>query len=180
MRAVYEDAKLTSRQIGAILGIPDRTVRDRLRRYRITPRTRGGWNREDRVTVPAHVLEVLCSDLGLSAAEVGLRMGVSVNTVLRSAHALGVPVRSGGVVPLAGPDQIELVSALYADPLVDAALTAHRIPRVPAGGPVSQRFPVPATLTTQLAQRPAARRAPPPCRFPSIRPRWLAPSGRAS
>lgn len=34
--------------------------------------------------MPAHVLEVLYSELGLSAAEVGLRMGVSVNTVLRS------------------------------------------------------------------------------------------------
>jgi len=104
------------------------------------------------VTVPAHVLEALYSELGLTAAEVGLRLGVSVSTVLRSAHALGVPVRSGGVVPLAGPDEIELVSALYADPLVVAALIAHGIPRVPAGGPVSQRFPVPVPLTTQLVK----------------------------
>jgi hypothetical protein len=152
MRALYEDARLSSRQIAAIVGMPERTVRDRLRRYGITPRTRGRWNREDRTTVPAHVLEVLYTELGLTAAQVGLRLGTSVNTVLRSAHALGVPVRSGGAVQVAGPEEIELVSALYADPLVDAALTAHDITRVPAGASISERFPTPAPLTTQLVK----------------------------
>jgi hypothetical protein len=152
MRDLYEDARLSSRQIGAILDMPDRTVRDRLRRYRITPRTRGGWNREDRATVPADVLKVLYSELGLTASEVGQRIGMSVNTVLRSAHALGVPVRSGGAVPLPGPRQIELVSALYADPLIDAALTAHGIPRVLARGAISQRFAVPVPLTSPLVK----------------------------
>jgi hypothetical protein len=36
--------------------------------------------------------------------------------------------------------------------LVVATLTAHGIPRVPAGGPVSERFPVPVPLTTQLVK----------------------------
>ncbi len=152
MRDLYEDARLSSRQIAAIVGMPERTVRDRLRRYQITLRTRGGWNREDRVTVPAHVLALLYSELGLTAAEVGQRIGVSVNTVLRSAHAQGVPVRSGGAVQLAGPDEIELLSALYTDPLVDATLSAHGVPRVPTGGAVSQRFPEPVPLTTPLVK----------------------------
>jgi hypothetical protein len=152
MRDLYEDARLSSRQIAAIVGMPERTVRDRLRRYGITPRTRGGWNREDRVTVPAHVLEALYAELGLTAAEVGERVGMSANTVLRSAHAWGVPVRSGGAVPLAEPEEIQLLIALYADPVVGAALTAHGIHRVPAGGPVSQRFPAPMPLTSVLVK----------------------------
>jgi hypothetical protein len=152
MRGLYQDARLSSRQIAAVLGIPERTVRDRLRRYGITARSRGGWNREDRTTLPAEVLRTFYGELGLTAAEVGQRLGMSGDKVLRSAHALGIPVRSGGAVPLPGPEAIELVSALYADRLVDEVLTAHNIPRVPSGGPVSQRFPEPVPLTTPLVK----------------------------
>jgi hypothetical protein len=152
MRDLYEDAKLSSRQVAAILAMPERTVRERLRRYGITARTRGRCNREDRKTVPAEVLEALYSELGMTAAEVGHRLGISGNTVLRDAHALGIPVRSGGAVPLPGPDEIELVAALYADPLIAAVLTAHGIPRVPAGGSLTDRFPRPVPLTTPLVK----------------------------
>jgi hypothetical protein len=152
LRELYEGARLSSRQIAAILGMPERTVRDRLRRADVSTRTRGGWNREDRVTVPADVLRVLYVELGMTAVEVGQRLGLSGGTVLRSAHALGVPVRSGGAVPLSGPGEIELVSALYADPPIAGVLTAHDIPRVPAGGSLSQRFPEPLPLTTPLVK----------------------------
>lgn len=152
MRELYEDSRLSSRQIAALLGMPERTVRDRLRGYGVSARTRGGWNREDRTTVPADVLTTLYSQLGLTAAEVAERLGTSRNIVLRSAHALGLPVRSGGAVPVTGPAEIELVSALYADPLIDAVLTAHGVPRVPAGAAISDRFPAPVPLTTPLAK----------------------------
>lgn len=152
MRKLYEDAKLTSRQVAAVLGMPERTVRDRLHRYGIAARTRGGWNREDRVTVPSGVLDTLYSQLGMTAAEVGQRLGMSRNAVLRSAHVKGVPVRSGGAVPLPGPEAIELIGALYDDRLVDAALTAHGVPRVPPGDSISQRFPQPVPLTTPLVK----------------------------
>jgi hypothetical protein len=42
---LHEVARLSSRQIAAITGLPERTVRDRLRRYGIRVRSRGGWNR---------------------------------------------------------------------------------------------------------------------------------------
>jgi hypothetical protein len=132
--------------------MPERTVRDRLRRYGIEARTRGKWNREDRATAPAPELRALYEERGLTAAEAGQRLGVSGNTVLRSAHALGVPVRVGGVVPLPGPTEIELVSALYADQLIDAVLTVHDVPRVPPGGPIAVRFPRPVPLTTPLVK----------------------------
>jgi hypothetical protein len=152
MRKLYQEAGLNSRQIAAVLDMPERTVRARLRRYGVKTRTRGGWTREDRAIVPAGVVRLLYGELGMTAAEAGRRLGVSADKVLRAAHAYGIPVRSGGAVPLPGPDEIELVRALYADPLIDAVLTAHAIPPVPPGGPVSERFPEPVPLTAPLVK----------------------------
>ncbi|MGH3187922.1 MAG: antitoxin Xre-like helix-turn-helix domain-containing protein [Streptosporangiaceae bacterium] len=152
MTELYEIGGLSSRQIGAITGLPERTVRDRLRRYGVRPRSRGGWNREDRRTVPAAVLRDLYERLGLTAAEVGRLIGVSANTVLRSAHDLGIPVRTGGAVPLPGADEIELVRALYADGIIASVLRAHDIPQVPPGGPIWERFPRPVPLTAPLVK----------------------------
>ena len=86
--------------------------------------------------------------MGLTAAQVGELTGMPGSTVLRSAHAQGIPVRTGGIVDLPGPDRIELVRALYADALVAAALAAHDVPQVPPGGPIWERFPEPIPLTT--------------------------------
>lgn len=61
--------------------MPERTVRERLRRYGITARTRGGWNREDRRLVPAEILDDLHTRLGMSADQVGSRLGTSRSTV---------------------------------------------------------------------------------------------------
>jgi hypothetical protein len=72
--------------------------------------------------------------------------------VLRSAHALGVPVRSGGAVPVQGPEEIELVPALYADPLIAAVLDARDVPRVPPGAPLWGRFPDPVPLSAPLVK----------------------------
>jgi hypothetical protein len=149
---LYEVARLSSRQIAVITGLPERTVRERLRRYGIRARSRGRWNREDRRTVPAETLHDLYEQLGMTAAEVGQLIGTSRNTVLRSAHALGVPVRTGGAVPLSGPDQIELVRALYEDDLIASVLDAHDIPRVLPGGPIWQRFPEPVPLSSPLVK----------------------------
>jgi len=152
MTELYQVARLSSRQIAAVTGLPERTVRERLRRYGIRARSRGRWNREDRQTVPAETLRDLYEQLGMTAAEVGKLIGTSRNTVLRSAHALGVPVRTGGTVPLSGPDQIELVRALYEDDLIASALDAHDIPRVLPGGPIWHRFPEPVPLSTPLVK----------------------------
>jgi hypothetical protein len=97
-------------------------------------------------TVPAEVLDDLYTRLGMTADEVGRRLGTSRNTVLRSAHAFG------GAVPAQGPEEIEMVEALYADPLIAAVLDARDIPRVPPGTPLWQRFPDPVPLTTPLVK----------------------------
>ena len=147
---LYEVARLSSRQIAAVTGLPERTVRDRLRRYGIPARSRGRCNREDRKTVPAETLRDLYEQLGMTADEVGKLIGTSRTTVLRSAHALGIPVRTGGAaIPLSGPEEIELVKALYEDDLIASVLDAHDIPRIAPGGPIWERF------RASSAERPA-------------------------
>ncbi|HEX3958657.1 MAG TPA: hypothetical protein VHZ03_18850 [Trebonia sp.] len=150
--SLYQDTRLNSREVSVLLGIPERTIRDRLRRYGIPARTRGGRNREERRLIPAEILIQLYIQLGLPATEVGRRLGTSGMVVLRSAHAYGLPVRTRGTFGGDEPEEIELIDALYADRLVAEVLRQHGIARVPAGGPIHSRFPVPVPLTTPLVK----------------------------
>jgi hypothetical protein len=138
---LYVRRRLSSTEISALTGIPSRTIRDWLRAGGVPTRTRGPINREDRLAAPAEALIKLSVRGGLSAAETGLLLGVSLRVVLRTAHDLGLPVRIGGPPPRHGPAEIELVDALYADPLVRGALERHGIAAVPAGGAIWERFP---------------------------------------
>jgi len=141
---------MPSTQIARIAGIPARTVRERLRARGVPMRTRGRWNREDRVTVSLDDLAALYVRAGLSAGEAGSVLGVSRRIVLRSAHDQGLPVRVGGPPPARGPSQIELLTALYADPQVRRVLNRHGVPVVKEAGPIWERFPVPHRLTSDL------------------------------
>lgn len=152
LATLYVESGLTSAQISALTGVPERTVRERLRARGARMRTRGRFNREDRVTVPADVLAELYIRAGLSAADVGRLLGLSGQTVLRSAHDQGLPVRIGGPEPSLGPTEIELIDALYADWLVEQALARHGIARIPEPGPVWQRFPTPLRVSPELAE----------------------------
>jgi hypothetical protein len=149
---LYQQARLNSVQIGALTGIPDRTIRGRLKAKGVRTRTRGRINREDRLAIPVDTLTELYVRAGLSAAETGKLLGVSRHVVLRTAHDEGFPVRVGGPEPRHGPSAIELVDALYADPLVQDALTRHGITKRPPGGPIWHRFPEPLDVTPELAE----------------------------
>ena len=149
---LYVRSSFTSGQISAVTGIPERTIRDRLRARGVRMRTRGGGNREDRAAVPAEALSRLYVEAGLSAAETGRRLGVHGRVILRSAHDQGLPVRIGGPEPRSGPSEIELIDALYADPLVRHVLSRHALAPRPAGGPVWQRFPVPVDVGPELVK----------------------------
>jgi hypothetical protein len=142
--------RLSTPEIGKLLGIPERRVRDRLRRYGIPARTRGGWQREDRRSLPAETVRLLYQVHGLSADNVGRKLDASRKIVLRTAHDLGMPVRASAAAALSAPDEIQLIDALYADDLVRATLAGHGIAEVPAGGPIWQRFPRPVPLTREL------------------------------
>lgn len=104
---LYVGQRLSTPQIGEMLGLPDRRVRERLREYGIQARTRGGWQREDRRALPAEALQLLYHVQGLSADDVGRKFGTSRKAVLRTAHDLGLPVRTGGTVAPSGPDEIQ-------------------------------------------------------------------------
>jgi hypothetical protein len=147
---LYRNQRLSTPEIAKVLGIPQRRVRDRLRRYGIPARTRGGWQREDRRSLHAGTLQVLYQEYGLSADDVGRKLDTSRKVVLRTAHDLGLPVRTGGSVAQSGPDEIQLIDALYADELIRGTLAEHQITEVPAGGPIWHRFPQPIPLTRHL------------------------------
>jgi hypothetical protein len=149
---LYRDEGLTSVQIAELTGIPDRAVRDRLRASGVHMRTRGRLNREDRLAVPAEALAELYVHAGLSAAETGRLLGVSRQVILRTAHDQGLPVRVGGPEPRRGPAEIELVDALYADPVVQQTIARYGLVRRPAGGPIWQRFPLPVSVSPELAE----------------------------
>jgi hypothetical protein len=151
MEDLYVRRRLASAQVAALTGVPERTVRGRLTAGGVVLRTRGRCNREDRLTVAAEELTGLYVELGLSAAETGRLLGVSGQVVLRAAHDQGVPVRVGGPASRRGPAEIELVDALYADLTLRRALDRHGVRRVPAGAPISLRFPVPQRLGPELA-----------------------------
>ena len=151
MTDLYLQLRLSSTQVGQLVGLPARTVRDRLHACGVPMRTRGRCNREDRILIPQADLADLYVRRGLTADDVGRVLGVSRRLVLRSAHDVGLPVRVGGPPPGRGPSKIELIEALYADPMVGEVLTRHGVPRVPPFGPIWQRFPVPHVLTAELA-----------------------------
>ena len=150
MGALYLQQQMPSTQIAELTGIPDRTVRARLRARGVPMRTRGRYNREDRVTIAPDDLSALYVQAGLSADEAGKLLGVSRHIVLRSAHDQRVPVRIGGPPPRRGPSEIELLTALYADPQIRRVLNRHGVPVVTLAGPIWKRFPVPQQLTTEL------------------------------
>ncbi len=147
---LYVSQRLTSREVGARLGMSERTVRDRLHEWRIPVRTRGWANREDRTVLPIEAVESMYLEEGRSAVEIARQFGTSGHVVLRMAHDNGWAVRLGGPPAKNGPIEIELVEALYADPQVTAVLTGSRIACVPAGAPIWVRFPAPVPLTSDL------------------------------
>ena len=149
---LYLRSNLSSGQISALIGVPERTIRGRLRARGVPMRTRGRSNREDRAAAPVESLTRLYVSAGLTAAETGRRLGLPARVVLRTAHDQGMPVRIGGPIPRHGPSEIELIDALYADSLVQRALSRHGIARRPSPGPIWQRFPVPVDVGLELAK----------------------------
>lgn len=150
MAHLYVDQRIPSTKIAEMAGIPDHAVLRRLRRLGITIRTRGCNNREDRTVISGDDLLALYVQGGLSSDEAGSMLGVSRKIVLRSAHDQGLPVRVGGAPPTRGPSEIELLTALYADPQVRSVLQRYDIPAVPHAGPIWERFPEPQQLTAAL------------------------------
>jgi len=147
LRELYVQRGLSSTEIARMLGMKPRTVRARLAEAGIARRHRGNRPPSARKTLAEADLDTLYVKAELSAEEVGRVLGTSRGAVLRNAHETGLAVRVGGPPPRSGPESIELIDALYADPLVAAALERHRVPVRAAGGRLRERFPEPVPLT---------------------------------
>jgi hypothetical protein len=150
MSHLYLAERMPSTQIAELTGLRDDTVLARLRARGAPIRTRGRFNREDRVSISPGKLTALYQRAGLSADEAGKLLGVSRRIVLRAAHDQGLPVRVGGTPPASGPSEIELINALYSDPDVHDTLKRHGVPVVAQAGPIWRRFPDPHQLTDRL------------------------------
>ncbi|MGQ4511536.1 hypothetical protein [Streptomyces sp. DW26H14] len=148
---LYVKQGLTSTEIGERLGMSERTVRQRLAAYGIPRRRKGHAGQILRRQLPLPDLRDLYVRRELTAEHTANRLGTTRGVVLTNAHELGLSVRLGGPAPATGPRAIRLVSALYADSLVRAALRRHHVPVVPAAqGRLRERFPTPHPLTGEL------------------------------
>lgn len=152
LTALYVEHGLSSTQIGTLLSMNPRTVRDRLAEAGIARRSRGHRPRTVRRTLRSDDLEQLYVRAGLSAQQVAVLLGVSRGVVLANAHDLGLPVRVGGPAPSRGPGEIELIDALYDDDLVARTLARHGVPVRRSGGRLWDRFPQPVALTGALLE----------------------------
>ena len=150
IHGLYLREQRSTAQIGERVGLSAHTVQRLLREAGVPIRTRGGANREDRTDLDPALIADLYLGRGLSADEVARRVGSSRRIVLRLAHDLGWPVRTGGPPARRGPEVIELIRALHADPSVRAVLTEHGIAPVEPGGAIWERFAQPVPLSPGL------------------------------
>ena len=91
MAHLYLEQRMPSTRIATLTGIPEHIVRDRLRTRGVPIRTRGRFNREDRVAISPDDLDGLYLRDGLSADEVGKLVGVVIGQRARG----GCSARSG-------------------------------------------------------------------------------------
>ncbi|MGH3492218.1 MAG: hypothetical protein ACRDRL_08340, partial [Sciscionella sp.] len=151
LHRLYVAERRSSTEIGRLLGMSDRLIRNRLAELGIPRRTRGRCHREDRQQVDADRMTRMVLVDDLSALDISRRTGEPYGAVLRTAHELGLPVRLyGDSSPATGPRDIELLCALYSDPQVHDALESHQVLPVAPGAARWQRFPVPVELTKSL------------------------------
>ncbi|MDA8295419.1 MAG: hypothetical protein M0004_02315 [Actinomycetota bacterium] len=150
---LYIDEEMSSEEIGAKLGIAGRAVRARLAMLGVERRPRGGVHRTDRRTIDPDQLESLYLCAGLTADEIGERLGVSRHIVLRAAHDLDRPVHPGGMPSVRGELDVRTITALYDDPQVVDVLTSFAVPMVRVPGTIWERFPTPVALTPELVHR---------------------------
>ena len=155
---VYHRQRMTIAQAATHFGVSDEYLRRRIAEAGLTRRPgtfapRSPWSPQ---VLQAKAVQLYGT--GMTMRQVGARLGVSSGTVSQALHAAKVPVRpGGGSRPEAQGMPRTLISDLYADPDIVAALRRHHV-QVPdeADWQVTDAFhsyvplPVPAALLRQL------------------------------
>jgi transposase len=152
---VYHRQGVTIAQAATHFGVSEEYLRRRVAEAGLTRRPgtfapRSAWSPD--------VLQARAGKLyetGMTMQEVGAQLGVSTTTVSMVLHAAKVPVRpGGGTRPEAQGPPRTLISDLYADPEIVAALRRHQVevPDEAVTGPFQTYLPlpVPATLLREL------------------------------
>ena len=148
LQALYVDEGATLAELATQHQVPHATVRRWLDNAGINRRARQHTtNVGRRIEMTTELLETLYVDEGWTAAEIGRHVGVSKKVVLAELHSCGIPVRPPG--PRRQPAE-PVLTQLYSDPDVRAALRRHEVPMVLTPGPLRGRFPIPVPLTADL------------------------------
>jgi hypothetical protein len=149
----YRDEGWSYRMIGEHLGVSTAKVRAELRHRGVPVHRRqlvGPGSRAARTEAPVDKLRQLYVESEWSAADVAAQLDSTINVVLRTGHAHGVPIRQGGGGSPAVTAAVALIDGLYRDDQISEVLDRHAVPRRPAGGDIAVRFPDPVPLTAQL------------------------------
>jgi hypothetical protein len=149
----YRDEGWSYRMIGEHLGVSGAKVRAELHRRGIPAHPRrpiGPASRSSRTEAPVDQVRKLYVESEWSAADVAAQLDSTINVVLRTGHAHGVPIRQGGGGSPAVTAAVALIDSLYRDDQISEVLDRHAVPRRPAGGDIAVRFPDPVPLTAEL------------------------------
>lgn len=155
---VYYRPGMTIAKARKLFGVSDEYLRRRITEAGLTKRPgtflpRSAWEPDD---LQARAVQLYAT--GLTMREVGAQLGVSSSTVSYALHAAKVPVRpGGGSRPAASGPALTLITDLYTDPDVLAALRLHQV-RIPGEadwhitGPFDTyvSLPVPTALLREL------------------------------
>lgn len=152
LHRLYETEQRTLANIGALYGVPDRTVRRWIETagipLRERPRT-AGRRPDGPLALDRRTLFRLYVTEGHTAAEIAAEVGVTKNIVTTVLHAQRIPVRPSG--PSQKPPVV-LLDALYADPNVTAVLAEHGIPIRPDAGELRERWPEQAEMSAEALE----------------------------
>jgi hypothetical protein len=149
----YQEQGWSYRMIGEQLGVSGAKVRAELQRRGIPAHHRrpiGPSSRASRAEAPVEKVRELYVDSEWSAADVAAQLDSTVQVVLRTGHAHGVPIRQGGGNSPVVTAAVAVIEGLYRDEQVSEVLDRHAVPRRPAVGDIAVRFPDPVPLTAEL------------------------------
>ena len=145
---LYVERGLTILETAEALGVGGEYVRKRLRECGIAKRPGTFRRKSDLSADDLHRLATELYTDGLTMAQVGEELGVSVTTVAHALHEAQVPVRPSGVAHGTGEvRERRLLKDLYADPDVRAVLARHG---VLIQDPAAWRRPLPTEAVAPL------------------------------
>ena len=128
----YQEQGWSYRMIGEQLGVSAAKVRAELQRRGIPVHRRqpiGPGSRASRTEAPVDKVRKLYVESEWSAEDVAAQLDSTVNVVLRTGHAHGVPIRQGGGGSPAVTAAVALIDGLYRDEQISEVLDRHAVPQ---------------------------------------------------